>query len=205
MEYELPARPDLDWYRKQAKELLRTFERGEPEARARVRRQGAEPGRFALGNAQWVVARELGCRSWSELKTLVEGERRDAPAPGGRDAGLLAAFEAARATWGERGEARLDTGLRYGGTRPLVVAVRRRPGHYSFSDEGGAVEAAGRPRGWLEAARAVVDEQGLNMNLRGVVWMGAAEQRETAWLHSIASRVADTSLAVYEALLELDG
>jgi hypothetical protein len=206
MPHELPAHPDLDWYRKQAKDLLDAFARGDEEAIERVRRPEGRraPERFVLGDAQWVIASELGYRSWAELKRLVERRRREASGSGGHFAALAAAFEAARATWGERGDVRLDSGLSYGGTRPVEVLARRRPGQYSFSDGAGGVDAAGRPRGWLEAARRVVEEHGMNMNLRGVVFMSAVERRDAAWLHSIAARVADASLAVYQALLDLD-
>jgi hypothetical protein len=206
VQHELPARPDLGWYRKQAKDLLDAFTRGDEETIERVRRPEGRraAGRFVLADAQWVIARELGYRSWVELKRLVESRRRDSSETGGRFAALAAAFEAARATWAERGEARLDSGLTYGGTRPVEVIARRRPGQYSFSDGAGGVDAAGRPHGWLEAARQVVQEHGMNMNLRGVVFMGAVERRDAAWLHSIAARVADASLAVYQALLDLD-
>ncbi len=78
MHHELPARPDLEWYRKQAKGLLRAFERGEQQALERVRsRAGRSPdGCFGLSDAQWLIARELGYRSWSELKILIESRRR---------------------------------------------------------------------------------------------------------------------------------
>jgi len=207
MHQELPARPDLDWYRKQAKDLLRAFERGEEQALERVRsRAGRSPdARFGLSDAQWLIARELGYRTWGELKTLIESRRRYTPERFERFDGLLMAFEEARATWGERGEARLETGRSYDGTLPLVVLARKRPGHWIFSDEARGVDAAGRPRGWLEIARRVVEEEVMNINLRGVVFMSAGERSDNTWRHSILARVADSSVAVYEALLELDG
>ena len=69
---DLPARPDLDQLRHQAKELLRAAQRGDPEATARIR---AVTGRIILSSAQLALAREYGFASWAKLK--LEVERRD--------------------------------------------------------------------------------------------------------------------------------
>ena len=88
----LPASPDLDHLRKQAKRLLRAFRAGDGEAIARFRSSlpaaqnrptalvAAQP--YRLHDAQSVIAREHGFRSWLELKRHVdwcrssEAERR---------------------------------------------------------------------------------------------------------------------------------
>jgi hypothetical protein len=118
------------------------------------------------------------------------------------DLGL--AFEAAWATWGERGEAVLDSGLTYGEQAPVLVVVTKRQGRYSFSDRGGAVEAAGRPPGWRDAADRIVEEHTVNIGRNGVVGLPAVERRELAWLASLPDRIAQASLALYEELLDLD-
>ena len=69
---DLPARPDLDQLRHQAKELLRAAQRGDPEATARIR---AVTDRVVLSSAQLALAREYGFASWAKLK--LEVERRD--------------------------------------------------------------------------------------------------------------------------------
>jgi hypothetical protein len=69
---DLPARPDLDQLRHQAKELLRAAQRGDPEATARIR---TVTGRVILSSAQLALAREYGFASWAKLK--LEVERRD--------------------------------------------------------------------------------------------------------------------------------
>ena len=69
---DLPARPDLDQLRHQAKELLRAAQRGDPEAIARIR---AVTGKIILSSAQLALAREYGFASWAKLK--LEVERRD--------------------------------------------------------------------------------------------------------------------------------
>jgi hypothetical protein len=93
----------------------------------------------------------------------------------------------------------------YGQIETAPVLAGRRAGWVHFSDDGAAVRAAGAPRGWLPVARRVVEELDLNINRRGVVFVSSPERRGRAWLDELEHRVADASLAVYEALLELDG
>jgi hypothetical protein len=59
----------VEYHRKQAKALVRAFRAGEPEALARAEAVlGARAReRFALADAQHVVAREAGRRTWREL------------------------------------------------------------------------------------------------------------------------------------------
>jgi hypothetical protein len=63
---ELPAHPDLEYYRKQAKHLLRSHEAGDAAARDRAAEvlgdRAAE--RFGLSDAQFVLAQEHGFRTW---------------------------------------------------------------------------------------------------------------------------------------------
>jgi len=65
----LPAHPNLEQLRRQAKELLRAAEAGEPDA---VRRLEAVSDRVTLSAAQLAVAREYGFASWPRLKEEVE-------------------------------------------------------------------------------------------------------------------------------------
>jgi ankyrin repeat protein len=79
---QLPTAPDLEHLRKQAKRLLRSFRSGESEALVRFRtslpaareltlaRLVAQP--YRLHDAQSVIARENGFRSWAELKRHVD-------------------------------------------------------------------------------------------------------------------------------------
>jgi hypothetical protein len=48
----------------------------------------------------------------------------------------------------------------------------------------------------------VVAEEGFNVNRRGVVFVPVIEGRD---IDELASRLAETSVAVYAALLELSG
>lgn len=81
MRRELPAKPNLEHLKSQAKDLLDAHRRGEPEAFARIRdavpafarKSDEEIARapFALHDAQSAIAREYGCASWAELRTRV--------------------------------------------------------------------------------------------------------------------------------------
>jgi ankyrin repeat protein len=65
----LPARPDLEQLRHQAKDLFREATRGEATALARIH---AVSERLILASAQLAIAREYGFESWPKLKREVE-------------------------------------------------------------------------------------------------------------------------------------
>src|SRR5262252_6898714 len=81
----LPDHPSLENLKKQAKDLARDYRAGRPEAVARVAagrpNVATAPGgrRFTLADAQLVVAREYGLKSWPRLLqhlALDAGRRR---------------------------------------------------------------------------------------------------------------------------------
>jgi len=67
--------PDLEQLKRQAKKLLRGFMAGEAEAAAEVNAhyRAADATKFALHDAQLVVARSYGFESWPKLKAYVDG------------------------------------------------------------------------------------------------------------------------------------
>jgi len=81
----LPSRPDVDHLRRQAKDLLAGFRRGDPEAVARFRntlpvaasRDAASTSKLnlRLHDAQSCIAREYGFDSWVDLKSYVDAKR----------------------------------------------------------------------------------------------------------------------------------
>jgi ankyrin repeat protein len=81
-EKELPARPNLEQYKKQAKELVRDCELGIADALARIKRNHPrfhslpeseiKDGRLALSDAQLVIAREHGFESWPQFSKHIE-------------------------------------------------------------------------------------------------------------------------------------
>lgn len=78
----LPARPSLEHYKKQAKELLKAYRAADVETIRRVKKNHprfeklSEPGfeitKFALADAQLVIAREHGFESWPKFTKRIE-------------------------------------------------------------------------------------------------------------------------------------
>jgi hypothetical protein len=187
----------MEYHRKQAKALVRAHRAGESEAveRAEAVLGARARARFLLSDALHVVAREHGHRSWPELVHASE--------PGDRLATIRVALDAARREWSERGEVVLDGGVVYVEGDPVKVRVRKRSHRYTIDDLGGAIGRAGQPTGWLDVARRVAeDEHGLNITRHGVVVVVAVEGG--ADLVTLALRIADASVAVYQEVLELD-
>lgn len=71
----LPRHPDLDQLKRQAKELLEAVRSGQREAVSEVaaRYPGADLQKFALHDAQLVLARSYGFHSWPRLKAFLSG------------------------------------------------------------------------------------------------------------------------------------
>jgi ankyrin repeat protein len=99
-----------------------------------------------------------------------------------------------------RGGVLRDVGLTYVPGRAVHVRVRQRGTRYDLDDMGVAVEIAGRPPGWLEAAERVVAERGWNVTRDGVVCVQAVEGRD---IDALIRRTGEASAAVFEALLSL--
>ena len=78
----LPAQPSLEQYKKQAKELLKAYRSADVETIRRVKKnhprfaKPAKPGfeisKFALADAQLVIAREHGFESWPKFTKRIE-------------------------------------------------------------------------------------------------------------------------------------
>lgn len=71
---DLPAQPDLNQLRHQARDLLRAARAGDAAAAARIR---AVSERMTLMAAQLAVAREYGFASWTKLKAEVDARTTD--------------------------------------------------------------------------------------------------------------------------------
>jgi len=78
----LPERPHLDIPKREARELLKQWRNGEPNALERIRRRHPKfaeaddatvsAGPFRLNDAQLVIAREYGLANWTVLKQRIE-------------------------------------------------------------------------------------------------------------------------------------
>jgi hypothetical protein len=88
--FELPAHPDLEYYRKQAKHLHRTYATGDAAAQARVADvlgdRAAE--RFLLSDAQFVLAQEHGFRTWAEFRAHIQSRSTTGDRPVSRLSGI---------------------------------------------------------------------------------------------------------------------
>lgn len=73
-EKQLPACPNLEQYKKQAKDLARACRNGDPAAIARLRNHHPRPPaqRIVLADAQLVLAREHGFESWPRFAAHIE-------------------------------------------------------------------------------------------------------------------------------------
>jgi len=106
----LPARPDLGQLKKQAKELLALYRKGEPEAIGRFRNalpaaagkdeQAIAALALRLHDAQSCVAREHGFASWPELAAYVAARNREAADPAAATLDLLRLIYAGDITGG---------------------------------------------------------------------------------------------------------
>jgi dienelactone hydrolase len=86
----IPARPNLEQYRKQAKELVRERGRLLPQALERIRRHHPRlrelndsqlrAAAFTLSDAQLVLAREHACKTWPEFMRHVRSAESAQPA-----------------------------------------------------------------------------------------------------------------------------
>jgi hypothetical protein len=170
----------MEYHRKQAKALVRAYRAGDRDARARAQSVLGDRARnrFLLSDAQHVVARESGHRTWRELREA----------------------HASR-PWIDGEDVVISTALTYGPDEPVEVVVRKRGWRLDVSDGGRAVELAGRPEGWHSVAERVVqDVYWININRSGVVFVQATERR----LDELVLRVAECSAALYEELLDLE-
>ena len=69
---DLPARPNLEQYKKQAKDFLKALKAGDADALRRARAQHAPAGDATLAGAQFVIAREHGFDSWPKFARHIE-------------------------------------------------------------------------------------------------------------------------------------
>ncbi len=129
MKQKLPTRrmrehPDLEQLKRQAKELLHGFVAGQAEAAAEVNAhyRSADASKFALHDAQLVIARSYGFESWPKLKAYMDGVtiRRLADAVRAEDLAQVRSMLQARPEL-------VDLTMSYGDEhRPIHYAVMKR-------------------------------------------------------------------------------
>jgi hypothetical protein len=134
MNRALPARPDLDRLRREARALQRACLAGDGQAARRLAAVSSEasPRQIALTTAQTVVAREYGFASWPKLKAHVEAAGAPVAAPAARDLDAEALAEG-WFTLAEAGDlAALGRAFAIGKTRTQAAreVMRRDPARY---------------------------------------------------------------------------
>jgi hypothetical protein len=100
-----------------------------------------------------------------------------------------------------RGEMVIETGFEYRPGEPVRVRVVRRERRVSVTDAGAALEKAGRPPGWPEAANRIDRELIVNVSRHGVVSLPVVAAGPG--LDAIVRRIGEASLALYDEALEL--
>jgi ankyrin repeat protein len=70
---QFPARPNLEQFRKQAKDLLKASRAGDPEALRRMHEHQRKSAKPTLADAQFAIAREYGFESWPKFVKHIEG------------------------------------------------------------------------------------------------------------------------------------
>ena len=90
-EKSIPARPSVEQYRKQAKDLVKERARLQPEALGRIRRHHPRlrelsetqlrAAAFTLSDAQLVLAREHAFKTWPEFMRHVASARPQPQGP----------------------------------------------------------------------------------------------------------------------------
>jgi hypothetical protein len=103
----------------------------------------------------------------------------------------------------DRSETVIETGQEYAPGDPVRVRVVHRQQRISITDDGEAVEQAGRAPGWREVAARVADEFVVNVSRHGVISLPLVRGGRLAE-HDIVQRIGEASLALYQGLLELD-
>jgi hypothetical protein len=99
----------------------------------------------------------------------------------------------------------LETGLTYDGVVPVEVHMRRRERRLEFTDGGGAVAAAGaRPKALALPDHIDLGPYSVNVTRQGVVSLPGFTTQSEEWLARLPQMVAEGSVALYEALLDLD-
>jgi len=105
----------------------------------------------------------------------------------------------------ERGELVLDTGLTYDGITPVRVRATTRDGRFEFSDCGGAVATAGVDEKQLRFPDSIaIGKYSANVSRQGVVSLPGTARASDQWLAKLPELVAEGSLALHDALLDLE-
>lgn len=142
--FSLPPSPDLEQLKRRARDLLRAYRAGHPEAGRRaeaVFSRGPRRRPFQLADALLVVAREHGFPSWPTLKAHVEALARDAELRVATVAAPSTGAKAARRQSVRERAARVADAARRRDTEGLVGLLVRLPRRDLLAVRAAVVEA----------------------------------------------------------------
>lgn len=106
----------------------------------------------------------------------------------------------------QSGEIVFDTGLTYDGITPVTLRVTKREGRWNFTDDAGAVAAAGVDGQRLKLPGSIdLGDYSVNVSRQGEVSLPGFARSSEEWLNKLPELVAEGSLALYSDLLELEG
>lgn len=101
-----------------------------------------------------------------------------------------------------REERVVDTGLEYAPGERVRLRVVHREQRTSVSDDGSAVERAGRPPGWREVADHIENDLNVNVSRQGAAWLPVVPACPSEDV--VIRRVGEASLTLYQDLLDLE-
>lgn len=164
--FELPAHPDLEYYRKQAKHLQRSYEAGDAAARGRAAEVLGDraAARFLLSDAQFVLAQEHGFRTWAEFRADIQSQRTTGGRPPSRLWGTGSGYYA---SWADS----LLNELRRGDPGPLA-RLRVHVPRYAAATDASTAE--------LRDARLIIAREHGFPTWRELVEAAEKSQRDTA-------------------------
>ena len=112
MSLELPANPNLEHLKKQAKELLSQSQQDQAAALERFRSfvSFSTPANLKLADAQHVIAREYGFSTWPKLKEHVESVVRSLEPAGALSAAVCQTAVWSHGEWGSSGAVQISVG-----------------------------------------------------------------------------------------------
>jgi hypothetical protein len=103
-----------------------------------------------------------------------------------------------------RGEIVLETGTTYDGVTPVRIRAAKRDRLYEFSGGRGAVAAGDvDPKQLALPGSIATGRYSVNVSRHGMVSLPGFARSSDEWLAKLPELVANGSLALYEALLEL--
>jgi ankyrin repeat protein len=201
---QLPEQPDLEQLKRQAKDLLRAAQAGDSDARARFRALPAFAGEtdedlagepLALHDAQSVIAREHGFRSWNALRDRVEELTLEL------GAAVVRFIEAATDGRADRAERllALHPRIRGGSFHAALVLGDATEVESHLSRRAALARETGGPRGWEPLLYvchtclrqgSVASADGLVAIARRLLALDADPNARFPWLHHGVRRAA---------------